>query len=317
MAAAAGLPLLGGSRRAAAKPLVWRGLALGARARLTLYHPDEAEARRLLASVLAEVRRLEDIFSLYRAGSAISRLNRFGRLEAPPLEMVELLSQARTISALTGGAFDPSVQPLWRLYADHFARPDADPEGPPETARRRALALVDYRALRIGSDAIAFERPGMAITLNGIAQGYITDRVAALLRRAGLNHVLIDLGELRALGRHPEARPWRAGIAAPEAPGTLLQEVALEDRALATSAGTGTRFEPAGRHHHLFDPHTGRSARQHASVSVLAPSAALADGLSTGFSSMTTQAIAEVCRKLPDTTAISFDRMGRPHGMIA
>ena len=311
IAAAAGLPLLG-SERAVAKPLVWHGVALGARSTITLCHADEAVARRLLKEVLAEVRRLEGIFSLYRADSAISRLNRLGRLEAPPPEMVELLARARTVSALTGGAFDATVQPLWRLYADHFARPAADPGGPAEDERQRALARVDYRALSIGSDAIAFDRPGMAVTLNGIAQGYITDRVAALLRRAGLDHVLIDLGEIRALGRHPDARPWRAGIAEPGGFGELLHEVTLEDRALATSAGAGTRFDPAGRHHHLFDPRSGRSTRHHASVSVLAPSATLADGLSTGFSSMSGEAIATVCRELLEVRAMVFERAQSP-----
>ena len=310
-AAMAGFGLLPAASEARAKPLVWRGTALGAASTMTLHHPDRAAARRSLDDALAEVRRLERIFSLYRSDSAIRRLNRDGSLDAPPLELVELLGQARRISELTGGAFDVTVQPLWRLYADHFARPDADPAGPGEAALADTLARVGYRDLRIGSDAVALERPGMAITLNGIAQGYITDRVAALLRRAGFERVLIDLGEIRALGRHPDGRPWTAGIANPQADGALLQELVLEDQALATSAGVGTHFDRAGRHHHLFDPRSGRSAGRHASVSVLAPSATWADGLSTGFSGMAVAAIAQLCRNLPRITVVTLDRQGR------
>ena len=94
--AAAGLLLmgLGDSRRpAAASPLLhrWQGIALGADASLQLYHPDAAEAARLIADSLAEVRRLERIFSLYDQGSTLCRLNRAGELADPPQELVELL----------------------------------------------------------------------------------------------------------------------------------------------------------------------------------------------------------------------------------
>ena len=309
-AAVAGVGLLPAPSGAAARPLIWRGTALGAASSLTLYHPDETEGRRILESALAEVRRLERVFSLYRADSAISRLNRDGRLEAPPLELVELLGQARSLSELTEGAFDVTVQPLWRLYADHFAHADAGSEGPKQAELDRALALVDYRALRVDSGLVAFERPGMAVTLNGIAQGYITDRIATLLRRAGLDRVLVDLGEIRAVGRHPDGRPWTAGIAQPGDRTKLLEELSLEDRALATSAGAGLAFERTGHHHHLFDPRSGRSTQQHASVSVLAASAALADGLSTGFSGIKAEAIAQVCRSVSEVTAILLDRDG-------
>ncbi len=265
---------------------VWRGSALGAEASITLYHEDPKEARRLLELALAELRRLEKLFSLYRADSALSRLNREGRLVAPPLELIELLALARSFAALTAGAFDPTVQPLWRLYAEHFAAPGADPAGPPPAAIAGARGLVGWQELRIESGEIAFGRAGMAVTLNGIAQGYITDRVADLLRREGMRSVLVDLGEIRAVGRHPDGRPWRAGVGDPRNAEALLRVLELEDRALATSAGAGTRFDAAGRFHHLFDPRTGRSADRYASVSVAAPRATLADALSTALYAM-------------------------------
>ncbi len=314
-AAAGGLSLLpraAAAAAAAAPPLVWQGLALGARASLTLYHPDPQEARDILAAAQAEIARLESVFSLYRADSAISRLNRDGRLDAPPPALLQLLSQTQAIAALTEGAFDPTVQPLWRLYAAHFAAPGADPAGPPRAALERALASVDHRALRISPEAVGFERPGMAITLNGIAQGFITDRVAALLRRRGLERVLVDLGEQRALGPGPaEGRPWRAGILDPSDGTAVVQELDLQDRALATSAGAGTLFEPSGRHHHLFDPRSGLSSGRHASVSVLAPTASLADGLSTACSNLEDDRIAALCRGLPEVEVYRLDLRGK------
>ena len=311
-AAVAGLSLLpgGANLRAESKPLVWRGVALGADASLTLHHPDASSAHEALAAALAEIKRLEDTFSLYRTDSVISRLNREGRLAAPPPALVQLLSQAKAIARLTDGAFDPTVQPLWRLYAAHFARPEASPSGPSRAALHEALSRVGHEALSVSSEEIRFERPGMAITLNGIAQGFITDRITALLRDRGLDQVLVDLGEQRALGQHPSGRAWRAGIQNPDAPGQLSHKVTLEDAALATSAGAGTRFEPSGRHHHLFDPLTGESSRRHASVSVLAPTAGLADGLSTACSNLDHGQIAALCRRLPEIRVMTVDRAG-------
>ena len=132
-AAMGGCLALGAAARAA-EPWEWRGSALGADACLRLYHPDRSAARALIRACLAELERLEAIFSLYRDDSALCRLNRDGGLAAPPPELVEVVALARSVSARSGGLFDVTVQPLWTLYADHFSHPGADPAGPPATA---------------------------------------------------------------------------------------------------------------------------------------------------------------------------------------
>ena len=117
--------------------------------------------------------------------------------------------------------------------------------------------------------------PGTAITLNGIAQGFITDRVADLLRNEGFEQAVVDLGEWRALGRHPEGRPWRAA--------TRSGSVELSGNALAVSSGAGTTFEPCGQFHHIFDPATGASASRLVEAAVIAPRAMIADALATAI----------------------------------
>lgn len=112
----------------------------------------------------------------------------------------ELLEISGHFHALTDGWFEPAVQPLWALYARHFARPDADPAGPPEDKVREAAALADFEQVRIDSNRIAFSRQGMALTLNGIAQGYVTDRVVQLLRGGGCDQ------QPRRHGREPRYR---------------------------------------------------------------------------------------------------------------
>ncbi len=274
------------------EPVIWRGIALGADAELQLLHPDRAHAQRLIRQAVAEVHRLEKIFSLYREDSALVHLNRTGRLDAPPMDLRRLLSQSQHFSELTGGSFDPGVQALWALYARQLA--DGRPLPPDPAALQAALARVGWRDIHIDERAIVLGRPGMALTLNGIAQGYITDRVTELLRANGLDHALVDMGEARAIGNPHSGRPWRAGIADPLAPDRLLETVDLQDQALATSSGQGTPLDAAGRFTHLFDPHTGQATPRWRSVTVRAPDATTADALSTAFSLMPQAAIAAI-----------------------
>ena len=275
------LPQLAAAGRARLRE--WRGAALGAPARIVLEHPDGAAAARLFDDCAREIARLEREFSLHRNDSALRELNRRGRLDAPSLDMVRVLRAAQKFGALTDGAFDITVQPLWTLYAGHFYRHPDGAAGPDGEALAAARALVDYRALEVSPRRVALEGAGRAVTLNGIAQGYITDRVAEILRDGGIADVLVDLGETRASGRHPEGRPWAIGLADPGDPATYGPVVELVDRALATSGGYGTRFSADGRHHHLFAPDTGESANHHLSVSVVADDAMTADALSTGL----------------------------------
>lgn len=258
----------------------WRGVAMGAGATIALDHPDAA---RLIALALAEIDRLEDVFSLHRAASALSRLNRDGALDAPPPELTELLGLCADLHRATGGAFDPTVQPLWALHARSYAGGAA----PGADAVAQARRLVGFENVRIAAGRVAFARPGMALTLNGVAQGFVADRIAALLAAEGLTDALIDTGETRALGARPDGAPWRVGFA--DAPGE--RPLALRASALATSAPLGTCFDAQGRAGHILDPRTGAPGGLWRSVSVTAPRAAVADALSTAFCLMDAAAI--------------------------
>jgi thiamine biosynthesis lipoprotein len=202
--AAAGLTLLSPRARQAETPLlhVWRGTALGADAMLLLHHPDPVAAEALIQDSLAEVARLERQLSLYDPHSALVRLNREGALDDPPLDLLRVMNKSARYHALTCGAFDVTVQPLWDLYAAHFERRDADPAGPPAPAVTATLTRVGQHRVSLAAERIGFV-PDTAVTLNGIGQGYITDRVVALLRARGIVHALVDMGETRAIGGHP------------------------------------------------------------------------------------------------------------------
>lgn len=269
----------------------WRGVAMGADAEMVLYHDNPDVAQNLIDACISEVHRLERIFSLYQGDSAISKLNGAGVLHAPPPELIDLLSRSQSISELTGGAFDVSVQSLWQLYQAHFTH-GGGPDGPSQVALETARKLVDYRAIDVRPEVVAFARPGMSITLNGIAQGYITDAVTQVLKRAGVTNVLVNMGEIRALGRHADGQPWKVGLSSESD-----LEIDLIDKAVATSAGDGMVF-PSSDYHHLFDPRSGLSTHRWKQMSVMAHTATLADGLSTAFSSLDEEHIRTVSQNM-------------------
>lgn len=262
----------------------WHGRALGAEAEIVIYAKHADEARRLVEAGVDEIERLERQFSLYRDDSVLVLLNAAGRIETPSHDLLKLLDRSRRISDLTNGAFDVSIQPLWTLYAEHFRKPDADPNGPEPDSIERALRAVDYRAIEVSSDAVILRKPGMALSFNGVAQGYITDSVARLFRAAGVRDVLVNLGEFQALGTNRDVgRPWRIGINVGSSLSGEKDYIEMTDRALATSAPTGMAFDQSARHHHIFNPYTGRSTTNVRSVTVVAPTATAADALSTAL----------------------------------
>jgi len=254
----------------AAQAFQWQGTALGAHARIILDHPN---AEKITQRALGEITRLENIFSLYRTESEITRLNATGHLATPSFELLECLSIAARVHRLTEGRFDPTVQPLWRVLADAFVAGQ-----PADTAKITAARNS------IGFDRVTFDSTGVLlasgqqITLNGIAQGYIADRIALVMRAEGVTDVLIDTGEIVAMGAPPGRDAW---------PVTIVGEVqarALSGRALATSAPFGTKLDGAGQIGHILDPRSGSvlttDIRQ---ISVSATRAALADAISTGL----------------------------------
>lgn len=271
LAASVAAPALGATRD-------WHGRALGADVTLRLAGAP-GQAGRVWARVERVLARIERHFSLH-AESELVRLNRTGRLAWPAPELRALCALAGRVHRATGGVFDPSVQPLWLAVAQ-----GRDVEA--------ARALAGWDRVQVSQREIRLA-PGMALTFNGIAQGHAADALAALLRAEGFDNVLIDAGEVQALGLRDDGACWHAAIAGPE--GSILQRLELSDRALATSSPMGTRIG-AGQAHILHP--SGRLPRWE-TVSVSAGSAALADALSTAFCLMARDEIAAALAAFPE-----------------
>lgn len=274
LAAAACAPLAAIRTAHADTLFQWRGIAMGADASIMFSGVAVERAQSAAQAVTAEIARLESVLSLFRAESEISRLNRDGTLAHPSADMRAAVQLSRRIAAATGGLFDPTVQSLWEAHVDWFST--GERAGlPPDRIIRAARQRVGWDGIVAAPDRISL-RPGQRMTLNGLGQGYVTDRVAGLLRARGFAHVLVDLGEQCALGERADGAPWMIARAD-------MEPIELKDGALATSEAAGCMFGADGAAHHLFDPRTGRSAARWRRITVHHRSAAVADALSTAL----------------------------------
>ena len=277
LAGAAALPFLGA--KVQANVVRWQGTALGARAQIVLDHP---KADQLISMAVSEIIRLEGIFSLYRNDSQLSRLNRDGALVDPAFEMIELFSICTGLHIRTKGAFDPTVQTLWALYAKEISASST----PTAQQISEALAVTGWEHVSYSASKVSFDRSGVMLTLNGIAQGYIADKISALFRREGVENVLINTGEISAVGHAPDGNAWQIKRA-----GSDGSEIALRNMSVATSSPLGTTFDDAGSIGHILDPRSGYPNGKWSKISVVSHKAALADGLSTAFCLMSKAAI--------------------------
>ncbi|PPQ32613.1 thiamine biosynthesis protein ApbE [Rhodoblastus sphagnicola] len=288
------------------KPYTLSGRALGTKVSLLVLHTDADKAQAALADALAEVQGVDAVMTLYHDSQLVA-LNRDGELFRPDARLLEVLRYSQELADRTNGAFDVTVQPLW----DAFVQAKAQGGLPTDETVRNAGARVGWRDLDVSDEAVRLRRPGMAVTLNGVAQGYAADRALSAVRRHGIEHALIDAGEFDTLGRKQQEKPWVLGVQNPRNAEALSARLAVDGRALATSGDYETYFTPDFVNHHIFDPATGHSPTELASTSVLAPTALQADGLSTAFMVLGAERALALAATLPGVDALLIGKNGQ------
>lgn len=282
-------------------------LAFGTTISLQVVHEDPDVAARAIEDALHAVQGVDRLMSVYRPGSQVWQLNRTGRLQRPDPQLLAVLAQARQLSEWTGGAFDISVQPLWQIFSEAAARGAL----PTDEDRLRALALVDWRGVEFDAQQVSLRRPGMAITLNGLAQGYAADLALAAVQAHGVRHALLDTGEFVARGQKLHHRPWVLGVRDPRDAEALAATIQIDGCGMATSGDYATTFTADFRHHHIFDPAVGDSPSELSSVTVMAPTAMLADGLSTACMVLGGERAKVLAAQLPAVDLLLIDKQGR------
>ena len=252
---------------------------MGTTVNLTVLGSSRKESQAAVEATLGRMAELEARLSRYRDDSEVGRLNRHGSIDNAGQDLRALLTLGRDLHDRSNGAFDLTVQPIVDLYRDSLANNQSLPTSEQVAERRK---LVDGKAIKIDGSHVSFTKAGMSLTLDGIGKGYIVDRAVDELRSLGFANVLVEAGgDLVAAGAKPGAEPWRLGIRRPRSAMPKMLRVDAKDRAIATSGDYLQPFTPDFRLHHILDPRTGVSAPELASSTVMAPNAALADGLAT------------------------------------
>ena len=262
--------------------------AMGTALEATVLADTEAEARAGLEEVFDLVARLESLLTIFDPESEVSRLNaRAGETpRAVDPRLARILSDARSYTALTRGAFDVSVGPLIALWTE------ASRSGrlPTEQALDRARARVGAEGIVVdATGAVGLSRPGMAIDLGGLAKGWALDRAREALTARGVTAAFVSFGQssILALGEPEEAPPgsgWRVLVRNPDpdaSAGSYAGIATLREGSLSVSSSFGAWSEIEGRRYgHVLDPRSGRPMTRAAQAVVLARSGALAEALS-------------------------------------
>jgi len=253
----------------AANRVTWHGEALGAEAEIVIIGP-KARAQEALSAVQSDIARITDEFNLYDPESALGRLNDLKRLDHPSVMFQDLCRAVDHVHDVTGGLFDPTVQRLWN--------------------RSELSDEAGWKQLSRSPEAIEL-KPGLALTFNGIAQGFATDLVAERLAEFGFGETLVNIGETRATGG-----PWRLGLSDPEA--GYLGTRTLRSGAIATSS-PGALTLSSGISH-IINPRAPDEPALWSTVSIEAKTATLADGFSTALCHCPQQDIQKIIREHPD-----------------
>lgn len=283
--------------------------AMGTLASLSVISPSAVLAEGAVGRAYDEMDRLIGCLSRFEPASPIGVLNSEGSLKTPPPEVMRLIEHSLSYHRLSGGAFDIAVKPLLDLFADGNGL--AAGRVPDEREWREALEVVGSRHLRVDRGGVSFTRSGMGVTLDGIAKGYIVDRMAETLRAAGLRDYLVEAGgDIRASGRRDGRTPWRVAVQDPLKRGRYPGVIELSNAAVATSGSYERYFDRSRRHHHVFSAVTGRSPQSSVSVSVVAPTTMAADALATAVFVLGPEEGIPLVDSLPDCGCLVVEASG-------
>ena len=240
----------------------------------------------LQAALEAELLDINQSMSTYIADSEINRVS--GAAPGEPIELssefAEVLDQALTLSRLSGGAYDVTIEPLILLWG--FGPEFKNDELPSTEEVEAARAKVGYQALAFDSSTrtLMKTRP-RSLDFSSIAKGYGVDSLAKLLQSRGIENFMVEIGgELRVQGLNPQGQAWRIAVRSPQAGApNVAATIVLENMGVATSGDYFNFFRIGGQNYsHLIDPTTGWPIQHEVvSVTVVDPSATRADGLAT------------------------------------
>ncbi len=275
---------------------------MGTNCQIILYSMNKEEASRGANAAFLRMKQLDGIMSDYNQESELRQL--CARSGTGPVlvgeDLFKVLTRAREVSELSGGAFDVTVGPvvkLWRRARKSIQMPDKD-------ELEAALKLVDYQAMVLdpSKKTVWLKKTGMLLDLGGIAKGYAAEESLNLLKKMGISSALVAMGGDVAMGDPPpNTKGWKVGIAPVLEEGDAASRyMVLSNCAVSTSGDTEQYVELGGkRYSHLVNPHTGIGLSERISVTIVAPHGIDSDSLTKVVSILGVAKGMELAAKLP------------------
>ena len=275
-----------------------------------LWDTSPKHANAAIDAVMAQMHHVDDVMSDFKPESELSRINEQAAQHPVVVspELYDLIKLSTHYSQITDGAFDITVESVWRLY--HFRRRTH----PTDAQIKALLPTVGWRQLIFDDrhHSIRFARPGMAIGLGGIGKGYAVDRGIETLKAMGIKHAIVTAGgDSRLLGDH-RGRPWMVAIMDPWDLHKVVTMIPLSNEAISTSGDYYRGFVQNGkRYDHILSPFTGHSAQLVRSASVIAPTATQTDGMSKTAFVLGPEKTLSIIDRMPQYDAIFVCPDGR------
>ena len=262
-------------------------------------YPQGTEAA---LDALDEVERLEQVLSVFRFDSRVQYINLTAYEDPVPVddELFGLIEQCQQLAAEMGGAVDITSGPLWKTWG--FARRNG--QVPSEAELQAALEKVDYRLIELDRAAktVRLRKSGVELNFGCVGKGFALDVASEKLKSHHVDRFLLHGGMSSVLAVGSD---WTVGVAHPMLLGKRLAEISLTDEAIGTSGSQQQFFRHRGRRYsHIIDPRTGQPAEGVLSVTVVAPTATLAELLSTAFFVMGPEKIDDYCSRNTNIAAV-------------
>lgn len=288
---------------------------LGSPFEMTVVAQDTVEGNYFIQKAIDEVKRIEHLISDWIPNTQISKVNQSAGITPVKVdqEVFQLIDRAIKISKLTNGAFDisyASMDKIWKFDGSMK-------EMPTEEAIKNSVAKVGYQNIILNEkeSTIFLKNKGMKLGLGGIGQGYIADKVKALLIESGCKSGIVNVsGDIFAWGKQPDGKPWTVAIVNPINKNKVFATFPLEDSAVETSGSYEKYVTFNGkRYSHIIDPRTGYPATGIVSVSVFAKTTEVADALATGVFVLGVDVGLDLINQLKGIECIIVDDKGVVH----
>jgi FAD:protein FMN transferase len=289
---------------------------MGNRFEISVVGDDALLAEDHIDNAIAEIRRIEKLLTTFSDDSQTNEINRNAGIQPVKVdeEVFNLIARSLKISELTQGAFDITYgsidKSLWNFDVKMKQLPD------PETARK-SVSLINYRnvILDASNTTVFLKEKGMRIGFGGIGKGYAADRAKLILQESGVKSGIVNAsGDLVTWGTQPNGYPWTIAIADPDHSITPISTLKISNMAIATSGDYEKYAIINGRKYsHTIDPKTGLPVSGIKSVSIITPSAELADAMATPVMVMGVKVGLNLINQLKHIACIIIDDYNQIH----